>query len=87
MTTTDLNMRVCLKNKRIYINRVAIAKMGNPTHLSFRYDEQGSILYFSPAVSDDLNAYEIPQFYWTGIRKTCEIARISFLRALQYRLG
>ena len=44
------------------------------------------ILYISPAAPDDLDAFEIPQFYWTSIRK-CEIARISFLRALQYRLG
>lgn len=87
MTTNNPNMRVCLKNKRIYLNRVAIAKIGNPTHLSFRYDEQGGILYFSPAAPDDLDAYEIPQFYWTGIRKTCEITRIAFLRALQYRIG
>ena len=87
MTVNSPNMRICLKNKRIYLNRVAIAMIGNPSHLSFRYDEQGGVLYFSPAAPDDLDAYEIPKFYWSGIRKTCEIARIAFLRALQYRLG
>jgi hypothetical protein len=87
MTTNRPNMRICLKNKRIYLNRVAISLIGNPTHLRFSYDEQGGILYFSPADPSDLDAYEIPRFYWTGIRKTCEIARIAFLRALQYRIG
>ena len=81
------NMRVCMLRKRIYINRDAITQIGNPTHLLCAYDEQDGILYFSPASPDDLDAYEIPQFYWTGIRKTCEIARIAFLRALQYRIG
>ena len=85
MTKDSPNMRVCLKNKRIYLNRVAIALIGNPTHLDIRYDEQDSMLYFSPAAPDDLDAYEIPTFFWTGIRKTCEIARIAFLKALQYR--
>ena len=87
MMTSNPSMRVCLKNKRIYINRIAIAMIGNPTHLSFNYDEQDGVLYFSPAAPDDLDAYEIPKFYWTGIRKACEIARIAFLRALQYRIG
>ena len=87
MTTNSPNMRVCMKNKRIYLNRVAITMIGNPTHLSLHYDEQDGVLYFSPAAPNDLDAYEIPKFYWTGIRKTCEIARIAFLKALQYRLG
>ena len=81
------NMRVCLKIKKIYLNRAAISLIGNPTHLRFRYDEQGEVLFFSPAAPDDLDAYEIPKFYWKGKRKTCEIARIAFLKALQYRLG
>jgi len=80
------NMQVCLKNKKIFISRFAIAMIGNPTHLILRYDEQGGILYFSSAKPDDLDAYEIPKFYWTGSRK-CEIRRIAFLKALQYRLG
>ncbi len=87
MMANSPNMRICLNKKKIYLNRVAISMIGNPTHLRFSYDEQGGILYFSPADPDDLDAYEIPQFYWTGIRKTCEIARIAFLRALQYRIG
>jgi hypothetical protein len=76
-----------MRKKKIYLNRVAITLIGNPTHLGFRYDEQDGVLYFTPALSDDLDAYEIPHFYWTNLRKTCEIARIAFLRALQYRLG
>jgi hypothetical protein len=87
MTANNPTMRVCMKNKKIYLNRSAISQIGNPTHLSLRYDEQGNVLYFSPAEQDDLDAYEIPNFFWTGTRKTCEIGRIAFLRALQYRLG
>ena len=81
------NMRVCLLHKRIWLNRDAIALIGNPTHLRCSYDEQDGILYFSPAPPDDLDAYEIPKFFWTGGRKTCTISRIAFLRALQYRIG
>ena len=32
------------------------------------------------------DAYEIPKYFWKT-RRSCEIARISFLRALQYRLN
>ena len=81
------NMRVCLKYKRININRAAIALIGNPTHLNFRYDEQGGVLYFSPATADDLDAYEIPKYFWTDKDSNCEICRIAFFRALHYRIG
>lgn len=81
------NMRICLKYKKIYLNRVAIAMIGNPTHLSLQYDEQDGVLYFSPAASDDLDAYEIPKFYWTSNLINCQIARIAFLKALQFRFG
>ena len=87
MTTNSPNMRVCMRNKKIYLNRAAIALIGNPSHLSFQYDEQDGLLYFSPAASDELDAYEIPKFFWSDGRKTCEIARIAFLKALQYRIG
>lgn len=81
------NMRVCLKNRKIYLSRAAIAQLGNPTHLGFQYDEQDCVLYFTPASPDDLDAYEIPKFYWKWPRQRCEIAKIAFLRALQHRLG
>ena len=87
MTDNSPNMRVCMKYKRIYLSRSAISQIGNPTHLSIRYDEQGNVLYFSPAAQDDLDAYEIPNSFWTDIGKNCVIGRIAFLRALQYRLG
>jgi hypothetical protein len=85
--TNNPNMRVCLKHKRIYLSRTAITLIGNPTHLCFEYDEQDGILYFSPAASNDLDAYEIPNFYWTERGNPCGIARIAFLKALQYRFG
>jgi hypothetical protein len=81
------NMHVCLKIKKMYLNRAAITRLGNPTHLCFQYDEQDGVLYFAPASPDDLDAYEIPKFYWKWPRQRCEIAKIAFLRALQYRLG
>ncbi len=81
------NMRVCLTKKKIYLNRAAIAILGNPTHLCLQYDEQNGALYFSPAASDDLDAYEIPKFYWTDCRHACEIGRIALLKALQFRQG
>jgi hypothetical protein len=87
MVTTSPNMRACMKYKRIYLSRSAILQIGNPTHLSIRYDEQGNVLYFSPAAQDDLDAYEIPTSFWTNKGKNCTIRRIAFLRALQYRLG
>ena len=87
MMMNNPNMRICLKKKRINLNRAAIASIGNPSHLCFRYDEQGGVLYFTPAAPDELDVYEIPKFYWTDVESTCEISRIAFLRALQYRLG
>ena len=87
MTTNNPVMWVCLKHKIIYLNRVAINLIGNPTHLSFCYDEEGGILYFSPADSNDLDAYEIQKCYFSNIDKPCAIARIAFLKALQHRLG
>ena len=83
MTKPTLN--ACLRTKRIYLNRVTITLIGDPTHINFWYDEEKSLLYISAASKDDLDAYEIPKFFWKT-RRSCEIARISFLRALQYRL-
>lgn len=87
MTINNPNMQVCYKNKRIYFSHAAITLLGNPTHLSVWYDEQDGVLYFAPAAPNDLDAYEIPKFYWTRTQKTCVIARIAFLKALQYRFG
>ena len=78
MTNPTLN--VCLRRKRISLNRVTIALLGNPSHLSFWYDENEGLLYVSAADKDDLDAFEIPKFFWkTAIRsRSCEIARIAF---------
>ena len=79
-------LNACLKNKRIYLNRVTITLLGSPSHLSFWYDEEESLLYIAATRNDDLAGYAIPKFFWNSSR-SCEIARIIFFRALQYRLN
>jgi len=81
-----LTLSVCLRKKRIYISRITITLLGNPSHLSFGYDEKEYLLYVSATDKDDLNAYEIPKYFWRSSR-SCEVARITFFRALQYRLN
>ncbi len=80
-------MRVCFRSKRIFLSRLTIKLLGNPSHLSFWYDETSRKLIISPADRDDLDAYEIPRFYWNDSSRSCEISRIAFLKALQYRIG
>ena len=60
MKTNNLTMRVCLKRKRILLNRMTITTLGNPSHLSFWYDENDERLIFAPAEEDELDSYEIP---------------------------
>ena len=79
-------LNVCLRAKRIYVNRISIMLLGDPSHLSFWYEENEEMLYISAAGKDDLDAYEIPKFFWRSPR-SCEVARIAFLKALQYRLN
>ena len=88
MKMNSLTLRVCLGRKRIFLARYMINQLGNPSHLSFWYDESAGKLIVSPAAKDDLDAYEIPQYFWkSGTKHSCEVARIAFLKALQYRLG
>lgn len=87
MTTNRLTIRVCMKSRRIFLTRRMIGLLGNPTHLSFWYDEKNEKLIISAASKDDLDAYEIPQNYWKRTKYSCAMARIAFLKALQYRLG
>ena len=87
MKTNNFTMRVCLKNKRILLNRATIAMLGNPSHLSFWFDENNGRLIFAPATQDELDSYEIPHYYWRDKNQSCEIARIAFLKALQYSFG
>jgi len=79
-------LNVCLRNKRIYLSRVTITLLGDPSHLSFWYDAEECLLYVSATVKDDLDAYEIPKYFWKTSR-SCIVARIAFLKALQYRLN
>ena len=87
MASTGIAMRVCLIRKRITLSHYVIKSLGNPTHLGFWYDESHGSLTFSPAVKDDMDAFEIPQYFWNGTKKSCVIARIAFLLALKYRVG
>jgi len=82
-------MSACLRRKRIYLTRSVIAFLGNPSHLSFWYDETESILYVTAADKDELDAYEIPGFYWKESAHTnsCEVVRRAFFEVLQYRTG
>ena len=82
-------MSACLKRKRIYLTRSVIALLGNPSHLSFWYDETQSILYVTAAEKDELDAYEIPNFFWrvSDHTNSCEVLRRAFFEALQYRTG
>ena len=86
MASTGIAMRVCLTRKRILLSPKVIKSLGNPTHLGCWYDEFNGNLIFSAAAKDDLDAFEIPQYFWKRAR-SCEIARIAFLLALQYRVG
>jgi len=83
----NLTMRVCLGRKRIFLSRFMIKMLGNPTHLNFWYDEIEGNLIISPAEKDDMDAYEIPKYFWKDTKNSCEVARIAFLTALQYRIG
>ena len=84
---TKLTLRACLRQKRIYLSRITITLLGNPTHLSFWYDEREGLLYVSATNHDDLDAYEIPKYFWGETSRPCEVSRIAFLKALQYRLN
>ena len=83
--TTKPTLNACLKRKRLYFNRATISFLGNPTHLSFWYDEEKHLLFVAATVKGDLNAFEIPKYYWNS-SGSCVVARIAFLIALQYRL-
>ena len=80
---------VTLKRKRIYLTRITITMLGNPSHLSFWYDEANGLLYAAAAEKDELDSYEIPSFFWRASEHTnsCELCRRAFFEALQYRTG
>ena len=82
-------MSACLKRKRIYLTRITIRLLGNPSHLSFGYDENNGLLYVTAADKDELDAFEIPPFFWrtTDHSNSCEVCRRAFFEALQYRTG
>jgi len=79
-------MRLCLKDKGITLNHSMITALGNPSHLSFWYDESGGRLIFAPATKDELDSYEIPPYFWDYPNTACIISRIAFFNALIYGL-
>lgn len=87
MKKNSLIMRICLGRKRLFVSRHTIKLLGNPTHLNFWYDEFDGNLLISPAGNEDADAYEIPNYFWKNTKHSCEVARIAFLTALQYRIG
>jgi Ni,Fe-hydrogenase I small subunit len=84
-------LTVCTSRKRIFLSRSVITLLGNPSHLSFWYDESEKRLYVSAAEKDELDAYEIPKHYWsvssTSKKDSCMIVRRAFFEALQFRTG
>jgi hypothetical protein len=87
MKKIKLTFNACLKGKRMYLNRLTVTVLGNPSHLGFWYDEDQELLFVSAAGKDDLDAYEIPKHYWRASTNPCAMSRIAFLKALQHRLG
>jgi len=85
---SSFTIRVCFVRKRINLSRSTIRQLGNPTHLNFWYDEFEGNLIISPAEKDDLDAYEIPKYFWKNTKNSsCVISQIAFLTALQHRIG
>ena len=85
MTKPTLN--ACLRRRCLYLNRITVTLLGNHSHLCFWYDEKEGLLCVSAAGKDDLDAFEIPGNFWKKSNtSSCEVARIAFLKALQYRL-
>jgi hypothetical protein len=82
-------MAACLKRKRIYLTRITITMLGNPSHLGFSYDETNGLLYVTAAEKDELDAFEIPPFFWrvSEHSNSCEVCRRPFFEALQFRAG
>ena len=79
--------RVVVARRRMYLSRFLIKTLGNPTHLSFWYDEGIGCLFVTAADKNDLAAYEIQSNFWKSTKHSCEISRFSFLLALQHRAG
>lgn len=80
-------MRICLRNKRITLNRAMIEALGSPSHLNFLYDEDAEHLYFVPAEKDELDSFEIPHGFWVRPRSACVISRIAFLQMLVLKIN
>ena len=83
----NIIFRVNVGKRRMYLSRFSIKCLGNPTHLSFWFDEHEGCLLVTAADKDDLDAYVIQDNFWKSTKRSCEISRIPFLLALQYRVG
>ena len=84
---SEPTLRVCLKRRHIYFNRVSIALLGNPAHLKFYYyDGEKRLLYIAATSEDDLDGFEIPKYFWNS-SSPCVVARIAFFLGLQHQLN
>ena len=85
MRKADCSMWICLKRNNITLNNPTIVALGKPLRLNIWY-EDGSLLFFTPAHENEIDAYEIPPYFWKRPNPALVISRRSFLYALQYRL-
>jgi len=65
---------------------VHVSDGGTTSNFKSTKSRSGCSSLVSATIKDDLDAYEIPKYFWKTAR-SCEIARIAFLKALQYRLN
>jgi hypothetical protein len=81
-------MRIDLtKEKTIFLNRATISLLGNPPHLSFRFDAPNERLIVLPAFEETLDTFEIQKHYWRSERSTCKICRLPLLLSLKRKFG
>jgi len=85
MRKADCSMWICLKRKNITLNNPTIVALGKPSRLNIWYEDD-SYLIFTPAQDNDIDAYEIPPYFWKRPNPALVISQMSFLYALQYRL-
>jgi hypothetical protein len=85
MKKTNYAMRICLKSKRIILNRATITVLGKPPRLSIWYDGESNHLMLAPAEANELDAYEISVSFWNRPNAVCVISQIALFQALLLR--
>jgi len=85
MRKADCSMWICLKRNNITLNNPTIVALGKPSRLNIWYEDDCRLI-FTPAGSNELDAYEIPLYFWKYPNPALVISQQSFLYTLQYRL-